>query len=185
MREKLKSGSGVTIAEVLLAVLIMSLLTLAVAAGSGTAAKVYRAEKEYSESRVLANSALLTIIEELRYGSDVTVADDGSFVIYDSQVYGADTRLELSAGTGGILKITYGAAKTAYPLEEKAYLGYVIRPRTGKKLFAPPAAGSGEPYVEIAFEVARPDGSGAKAAIESVKIRLLNGKAETERISGP
>ena len=61
-----------------MAVLILMMLTMVVAGGTGIAVKVYRSEKAYSESRVLANTVLLAMTEELRYASGLTIGEDGA-----------------------------------------------------------------------------------------------------------
>lgn len=181
---KLKEKAGVTIGEMLLSVLIMSFLTLAVSAGVGTAAKVYRSAKTYSESRLLANSLLNAVTEEVRYasGAQVETTEEGTSLVYDSSMYGADTQMrleKLEGKTYGKLAFVYqyresGGAlrkKTVYPFEETTYGGYWIQEREDKPLFSQENGGS---YVEVAYDICNSEGS-VKASLEGVKIRLLNG----------
>lgn len=100
--KKLSGRRGTTLAEMLVAVLILLMLTMVVAGGTGIAVKVYRSEKAYSESRVLANTVLLAMTEELRYASGLTVGEDGTSVSYDSRSYGGRNHHEAGVpGRGG------------------------------------------------------------------------------------
>lgn len=109
--KKMKSGRGVTIGEMLTALLIMVFLTLTVAGGAGVALKVYRTQTCYSESRVLANSILVAMAEELRYASEAEVSADSNSISYNSRTYGAGAVMDIepwSADTGGgRLRIQY------------------------------------------------------------------------------
>ncbi len=176
--KKLSQKRGTTLGEMLVAVLILMMLTMVVAGGTGVAVKVYRAEKAYSESRVLANSVLLAITEELRYATGLAVGEDGMSVSYDSRTYGANTTMKLErqgTGPGGRIKLTYaggdghGAIRTDDLFQESTYSGYLILAREEQPVFAL----DGEALV-ISFDVCDSFGN-AQASLEEVKIRLLNG----------
>ena len=116
--KKLSGRRGTTLGEMLVAVLILLMLTMVVAGGTGIAVKVYRSEKAYSDSRVLANTVLLAMTEELRYASGLTVGEDGTSVSYDSRSYGAGTTMKLESqgvGEGGLIKLTYSGESTPLP----------------------------------------------------------------------
>lgn len=206
--KKLSSGKGTTLGEMLVSVLILMMLTMAVAGGTGIAAKVYRTEKAYSESRILANSILLAMTEELRYASGLTVGKDGMSVSYDSRVYGAGTTMGLDlqgtdgtggtigadeaavtggkggadgtgAANGGMLKVTYRGgqgetgSRTDYLYRENTYSGYRIQARKGQDMFVRDGNA-----VVISYDICDSHGN-VKASLEKVKIRLLNGEAES------
>lgn len=172
LRQRLKDTHGITLGEMMVSVLIMSLLTLAVSAGVGTAAKVYRSEKEYSESRVLSNSVFLSMTEELRYASELEILEDGSSVQYDSAVYGAGTVMEIQMQDGGWgkLALVYDEDQTAYPLEDKAYMEYQIMEQEDRPLFL---LGEDGTYMELSYDICDANGN-VKASLEGVRIRLLN-----------
>ncbi|MBT9779184.1 hypothetical protein GPL15_22145 [Clostridium sp. MCC353] len=169
---RLADCAGVTLGELMVSVLIMSLLTLAVSAGVGTAAKVYRAEKEYSESRVLANSILLSMTEELRYASKPEILEGGSEIRYDSALYGSGVvmKIRILEGDWGKLALEYDDGKEAYPYEDKTYMGYWIRKKEDKPLFRLGDDGS---YIELSYDICDSNGK-VKASLENVRIRLLN-----------
>lgn len=170
-KRRLKSEAGVSLGEMLTAVLIMSLLTLAVSAGVGTAVKVYRTEKEHSESRMLAGSILLAMTEELRYGSNLKISEDGSEVRYDSAAYGYDTVMKIDQE--GKLVLLYGDGQVACPFDEKTYMGYRLQTAEERALFRLTGDGAA---VELSYDVC--DGGGRiKASLEGVAIRLLNHQA--------
>lgn len=160
--KKLSGRKGTTLGEMLVAVLILMMLTMVVAGGTGIAVKVYRSEKAYSESRVLANTVLLAMTEELRYASGLTIGEDGMSVSYDSRSYGAGTTMKLepwSAGEGGLIKLTYSgegehnAPRTDDLFQESTYSGYRIQPHGEEPVFAL----DGEALV-ISYDVCDPFG---------------------------
>lgn len=176
IRKKLSRNRGTTLGEMLVAVLIMMMLTLVVAGGTGIAVKVYRTEKAYSESRVLANTVLLAMTEELRYASGLTVGEQGMSVSYKSRSYGAGTTMKLEPqGTdpGGLIRLTYGreggAQQTEDLFQESTYSGCRIQPHGEQPLFAL----DGETLV-ISYDICDPLGK-PQASLEEVRIRLLNG----------
>lgn len=175
--KKLSGRRGTTLGEMLVAVLILLMLTMVVAGGTGIAVKVYRSEKAYSESRVLANTVLLAMTEELRYASGLTVGEDGTSVSYDSRSYGAGTTMNLESqgvGEGGLIKLTYsGEGEHAAPrtndlFQESTYSSYRIQPHGEEPLFSL----DGETLV-ISYDVCDPFGK-VQAELEGVRIRLLN-----------
>lgn len=184
---KLTEKSGVSVGEMLLAVLIMSLLTLVVAAGSGTVMKVYRSEKAYSESRVLANSLLTAITEEIRYASGVDADGEGTSheVVYNSSRYGAGARLHIVEENGksyGKLAVSYPGAggsfgsggaveETIYLYDDATYAGYrIMPPSSGEPMFSYDET---KGCVEVSFEICDKNGE-VQASVEHVRIRLLN-----------
>lgn len=171
-KRRLKGTAGVTLGEMMVAVLIMSFLTLAVSAGVGTAVKVYRTEKEYSESRVLANSILLAMTDELRYASELNINGDGSEICYDSAMYGYDTvmKIQQQGENVGKLVFLYDAERAAYPFEDKTYMGYQIQTNEDKPLFQLTDDGS---CIVLSYDICDSRGN-VKASLEDIKIRLLN-----------
>ena len=156
--KKLSGRKGTTLGEMLVAVLILMMLTMVVAGGTGIAVKVYRSEKAYSES-------------------GLTIGEDGMSVSYDSRSYGAGTTMKLepwSAGEGGLIKLTYSgegehnAPRTDDLFQESTYSGYRIQPHGEEPVFAL----DGEALV-ISYDVCDPFGK-VQAELEGVRVRLLN-----------
>lgn len=175
---KVSGRRGTTLAEMLVAVLILMFLTLVTAGGTGLAVKTYRTERSGSDSRILANSLFLAMTEELRYATGITVSEDGMAVTYDSRTYGADTVMEIEQGegkTGGIIRLTYdrgegkAEGKTAYLYQETVYLEYRICAREGRPVFE-----TMDDSVAINFDICDSHGN-VKTSLEDVRIRLLNG----------
>lgn len=184
--KKMKSGRGVTIGEMLTALLIMVFLTLTVAGGAGVALKVYRTQTCYSESRVLANSILVAMAEELRYASEAEVSADSNSISYNSRTYGAGAVMDIepwSADTGGgRLRIQYDkgedgeaeGGKTDYPYGDATYTGFHVEAVEDKKVFE---AGAEAGSVLISYNIC--DGQGKIwAAIKDLELRFLNGPEE-------
>ena len=174
---KLSVRRGTPLGEMPVAVLFRLMLGMVVAGGTGIAVRVYRSEEAYSESRVLANTVLLAMTEELRYASGLTVGEDRTSVSYDSRSYGAGTTMNLESqgvGEGGLIKLTYsGEGEHAAPrtddlFQESTYSGYRIQPHGEEPLFSL----DGETLV-ISYDVCDPFGK-VQAELEGVRIRLLN-----------
>ena len=182
-RLKLRGRKGTTLAELLLAVLIMSLLTLAIAAGVGTAVRVYNSSKTYSEAHVLGNTVLEELRNTLRFAENAEVSG-GDTVTFDSSAYGPEAVLSFTKAptadpsTGqkaqlqGHLKLTYRNAKTYDPLQEGVYSGYYIA--------APGTEASGSIFtldknlLTVSFDIRDTKTNQVQASVRDVKIRLLN-----------
>lgn len=175
---KVSGRRGTTLAEMLVAVLILMFLTLVTAGGTGLAVKTYRTQRFSSDSRILANSLFLAMTEELRYATGITVSEDGMAVTYDSRTYGADTVMEIErgeGGAGGMVRLTYdrgegkAEGKTAYLYQEAVYAEYRICAREDRPVFE-----ARDGSVIITFDIC--DGRGnVKTSLDGVRIRLLNG----------
>lgn len=96
--------NGFTLAEVLVAVMLLGFMTLVVAAGSGVAIRVQDESTEFSESRLLAATLLTAMENELRYASDLSAEADGTLRTFQSTVYGENTSIQLQAETGETLE---------------------------------------------------------------------------------
>ena len=99
MTEKLKYGSGFTLAATLLAVLIMLLVASVVAAGIPAAAQAYRNAVDGANAQVLVSSTVNALRSELSTAWSVTVeveeveGDKRVYVYYYSSRTGAKTKL--------------------------------------------------------------------------------------------
>ncbi len=69
---RLRSQNGFTIGEVLVTVILVGLLTMAIAAGIGAALKAYSSVKQYSEAQAVFNNAVTAVTDELRFSYDVS-----------------------------------------------------------------------------------------------------------------
>lgn len=174
---RLTEKRGTTLGEMMVAVLILMLLTMVAAGGTGVAVKVYRLERAYSESSILANSLLLAMTEELRYAGGLTVDEDGLCLSYNSRVYGAGVTMEIEqqeADGSGMIKLSfdnedeYAVGRTAYLYHESTYSGYRIRPQEDHPLFE-----SDGSAIIITYDICDAYGN-VQTSVDGVKIRLLN-----------
>lgn len=113
MRKKLNSESGLTLVEMLAAVVILILLGLLLNTGLQMAMSTYRAIVAQSEVELLLSTAVDAITDELRYARDVSVSgtdftytsdsfgEKASFGLKDGQITVKDKRL-LSTGAYGL-----------------------------------------------------------------------------------
>lgn len=77
---RLRDTTGFTIAEVLLAVALVGLLTMAVAAGIGVAMNAHGNIRMHSEGQAVLNNAVTAVTDELRFASDIEETTmDGSY----------------------------------------------------------------------------------------------------------
>ena len=111
---KLRSRRGMTLTEVLVALLILSLVTVGVAAGVGASVRVYRQATEASDAHMLASTLSTALMDELRYARDIQA--DGSFT---SDTFGEGVSVGLNDGY-----VEIGNEKL---LSEAAYAGLRVK----------------------------------------------------------
>lgn len=97
MRRKLAGQEGLTLVEVLAAVVILVLLGLILNAGMQMAVNSYRVMIAQSETELLLSTLADTLADDLRYAEDV-VASGGNLSSYFSDSYGEGTKLRLNDG---------------------------------------------------------------------------------------
>lgn len=87
MNRRIKENKGFTFIEMLLSVALLGFLSLVVAAGSTTALNVYREGVGYAESRTLSAVLLMSLENELRYATNLSVDADGNLTEFNSPNY--------------------------------------------------------------------------------------------------
>ncbi len=97
MRRKLAGHEGLTLVELLAAVVILILLGLILNAGLQMAMTSYRAMIAQSETELLLSTLADILADDLRYAEDVA-AREGMLDSYFSDSYGEGTRLRLENG---------------------------------------------------------------------------------------
>ncbi len=97
IRKKLASKGGLTLTEVLVAVLIFALLSIVILYGTTAALRVYRKGVMASEARTLTATLTQSLSNELRYAQNIRVAGDGT-VTFDSRAFGADATVKNEGG---------------------------------------------------------------------------------------
>lgn len=97
MRRKLAGHEGLTLVELLAAVVILILLGLILNAGLQMAMTSYRAMIAHSETELLLSTLADILADDLRYAEDVA-AREGMLDSYFSDSYGEGTRLRLENG---------------------------------------------------------------------------------------
>lgn len=93
---RLRSTDGFTLGEVLATVVLVGLLTLAVAAGIGVALNAYNDIRGYTEEQSLLNNAVTVVSDELRFAYDISTISttDNTIIVFSSP--GRDTRFYLA-----------------------------------------------------------------------------------------
>lgn len=92
MRKKLQKTSGLTLVELLCAVVVLILLGLMLSAGMSMAMESYRNVIAASEVQLLLSTAADAVTDELRYAQEVQKS--GDTVTYRSASYGPNTELK-------------------------------------------------------------------------------------------
>lgn len=123
VREKLRSRRGLTLTELLVAMLILSLVTVGVATGISASLRVYRQATETSDAQMLTSTLSTALMDELRYARDVSGTDDP---IFTSGTFGENVSVEVLDGL-----VTVGGEKL---LGSTAYAG--LRARTADVTYA-------------------------------------------------
>jgi len=72
MKGKLRSSGGFTFFETLAALAVMSIMLLALGAGTAASVTVYRQSTAFSEANVLSSTLFQAISNELRFATDIT-----------------------------------------------------------------------------------------------------------------
>lgn len=129
MRKKLRSGSGLTLVEMLCAVIILILLGLLLNTGLQMAVHSYHALTAEAETQLLASTLADALADDLRYARKVSAVQetvDGETVnklaAYDSGAYGAAASITLDSEgrvlAGGLKVLPAGAyGNGAYQVE--------------------------------------------------------------------
>ena len=118
---KLKSTAGFTLAETLLAVVILLLASSVVAAGMPAALNAYKNAIDAANAQVLLSSTVAALRSELTYAREVDVNETDKAVTYYSTSTGMKSKIFLSNGEGeevGVVMFQYVA-----PTEDAEIVG--------------------------------------------------------------
>lgn len=164
MRKKLKSSGGLTLVEMLCAVIILILLSLMLNTGLHMAMKSYRDITAESETQLLLCTLADAISGELRYAQDVTADDaDGSLISYNgvSFTLGTDHQLYIADSAGGMKRLLPAGAYRhgKYALPELPEITYIKTP-------------NGNCYFTVKLKVK--DTEGDISADAELTVRCLN-----------
>ena len=95
VKRKLHISYGFTLAETLLAVLILLMVTTIVAAGIPSARGAYEKVVLTSNAEVLLSTTIATLRNELGTAMDVKVDESGTFITYYNTARGATSKISL------------------------------------------------------------------------------------------
>ena len=136
--KKLRTRKGLTMVEMLAAVVVLTLLCLALNSGMNVAVHAYRVMVAEAETQTLLSTASTAIIEELRYATPTNVSSSGSLVQYTSAHYGQSSSIGFNSkdelvvrnatnsveghpvlstgvyGKGGVYKLSFGDDGVTY-----------------------------------------------------------------------
>ncbi len=121
MKKKVRSSKGMTLTELLVALMIVALIGAALTVGVNSAVNVYRDSTRLYEAETLCGTILTSLEDEFRFGRNIrnqTVGSDTE-VLFDSQTFGNNVKVIVD-GNG---KIMIGPAEdSSYQLlNNKAY----------------------------------------------------------------
>lgn len=100
MVRKLKSRSGLTLAETLVAVLILLLVSTIVARGVPVAKNAYEKVVVAANAKVMLTNAIAALRNELALAQRITVDPATKSITYYSADRGADSKIYIFSGTG-------------------------------------------------------------------------------------
>lgn len=112
MKKNRRSRRGFTLAETMIALLVVSLVSMTVAVGVAASGRVYHQAVTVSESQLLASTLTAAIENELRYASDIQGVASPTFY---SEKYGSGVSFGTDEGQitlGGYKLIGSGAYST-------------------------------------------------------------------------
>ncbi len=96
MRKKLRSSRGMTLTELLVALMIVSLIGVALTVGVNGAVKVYRDSTRLYEAETLCGTILTYLEDEFRFGRNVR--QESGAVRFDSQAFGNNVKVLVDDG---------------------------------------------------------------------------------------
>ena len=156
MKHKLRSRRGMTLTEVLMALLILSLVTVGMAAGIGASLRVYRQATETSDAQMLASTLSTALMDELRYARDISGTTNPTFT---SGTFGENVSVDVKDGY-----VEIGGAKL---LSDAAYAKLLVREIGETKLVSVE-----DDVFKVAFEVCNVAGNGIREV--EFSVRALN-----------
>lgn len=159
MTHKLCSRRGMTLTEVLVALLILALATIGVTAGVSASLRVYRQVTEASDAQMLVSTLSAALMDELRYARNVNGTDSPTFT---SDTFGENAAVKVDENG----QVTVGGEKL---LSSAAYAGLRVEPLTVKYA-------DGVFHVELTVQSGR-DGRNVRMA--SFDVRALNAPPNT------
>lgn len=145
MRKKLKSRLGVTILEMLVALLILSLLTAGGVAATSAVMADYNHMTEASNADILASTVIEAISNEIRLGRGITLDGDDAIRLEKSSFFGEDVKLKLDDDGYLVVETTdaLGNPVLNQVLSERAYGGLKLEELTFTKITEGDPAGTG------------------------------------------
>ena len=126
MRRKVRNRKGFTLAETLIVVLILALLTSAGSVGISAVMASRVGMVQTADAQILGSTAFQAIANELRFGQNIKVAGDGKYVVLDSVTYGMEKKIFLKGDKAGKGKLQYSDDAEDQILSESAYSGLSI-----------------------------------------------------------
>lgn len=124
-RQKLKARRGFSLAETLVAVLILAMLSSAAALGVSQALWQRNKSIALADAQSVASTAAQIVTDQLRYGRIASVEDDGAgnqAIILASGVYQTPVRIQLDS-EGYLVTQSVEGGKVYALLGEDAYCG--------------------------------------------------------------
>ena len=180
IKKKLKSKSGFTLAETLLAVLILLLVSVIVANGIPVARNVYNNVIIGANAQMLLSTAVTALRNELGTAQDVTVGTNNTDITYYNPSIGAYSKLSVDAE--GIKLLDYVNKTDGQPLSVAGKTGG----RTPERLVTKAASNgnlivtynkanvSGDIITFTKLEVKQETGSKSTlVTLDELKIRLV------------
>ena len=101
IRRKICNRSGFSLAEMMLAVLILLLVSLIVANGVPAATRAYEKVVIGANAKTMLSTAITALRDELATAKDVTVGTDGTTITYYSADIGATSQIFLDVAPEG------------------------------------------------------------------------------------
>jgi len=98
MKKKLRSSRGMTLTELLVALMIISFIGMALTLGVNNAVKVYRDSSQLYEAETLCGTILTRLEDEFRFGRNIHKNDSGDTVFFNSKLYGDNAHVTLENG---------------------------------------------------------------------------------------
>lgn len=128
MKKKIKSSRGVSIAEMLVAVVLLSLLTAGGVTVTAAVMANYIRMKEAANADILASTVIEALSNEIRLGRDIKLTGtDPAVLTLTSAYFGDGAELTLDEDTGRLVAKKTGEPDQKQILSDSAYSGLHLK----------------------------------------------------------
>lgn len=146
MKKKLKSRRGLTLLEVLVAVILLTLLTAGGVTATSAVMASYNRMSEAAQAEILASTVIEALANEIRLGRNISVGPGGESITLDSVTFGEGSTFSLNPD-GRLVVEVKGVTGQKQVLSESTYGSLKLTRTTASGATAPLFAQDPDPAI--------------------------------------